>query len=173
MNDNYVCIGAIIGTHGVNGEVKVLPLTDFPERFKKLEQMKLETPTGILSLTVENVRLTAKSILVKFTEIASKEAAAQLKKCRILVDEQDVYPLPEGVYYHFQLKGLRVYDKEIGYIGVLNDIIETGANDVYVLDSPKWGEVLIPAIKQVIKTIDLDEGSILVELLPGLIDDNS
>ena len=79
--------------------------------------------------------------------------------------------MPEGYFYHFQLQGLSVYDVEKGLLGELTDIIETGANDVYVVDSPQYGEILIPAIKDVILAVKLEEKLMEINLLPGLIED--
>ncbi|HZK00776.1 MAG TPA: ribosome maturation factor RimM, partial [Tissierellaceae bacterium] len=82
-----------------------------------------------------------------------------------------VYPLPEGYYYHFQLEGMDVYDDKLGHLGKLTDVLETGANDVYIVKSEKYGEILIPAIKQVIKAVDVETNIMRVELLEGLIDE--
>jgi len=103
--------------------------------------------------------------------VESKEDAQNYRGAMLMVEEKDVYPLPEGVYYHFQLRGLDVYDSRHGYLGKLTDILETGANDVYLVKSPKYGEVLIPAIGEVINSIDLDQGEMKVTLLPGLLDE--
>lgn len=169
--DDLVSIGRISGTHGYKGTVKVTPLTDFPERFRGLKQVYLNHAGTVRPVAVESAVPQNQVVLVKLSGVESKEDAQNYRGAMLMVEEKDVYPLPEGVYYHFQLRGLDVYDSWHGYLGKLTDILETGANDVYLVKSPKYGEVLIPAIGEVINSIDLDQGEMKVTLLPGLLDE--
>lgn len=168
---NLVSIGKIAGTHGYKGTVKVIPLTDFPERFKNLQQVYLNHNGTVTQVAVESSNVSNQPLLIKLKGIESKEEAQNYRGSLLMVEEKDVFPLPEGVYYHFQLQGLKVYDLERGLLGTLTQILETGANDVYVVDSPRYGEILIPAIRDVIEAVDLDQGEMRVKLLPGLIDE--
>lgn len=171
MNDeDLVSIGVIRGAYGLRGEVKVAPLTDFPERFNKMENVFVVGPEGRTLMTVENTRTSNQTFLFKFREVDSREIAEGLRGQHLMVPENEVYPLPEGSYYHFQLKGLQVYDQELGYLGILQDVLETGANDVYSIKSEKFGVVLIPAIKDVVLQVDLQKGEMQIKLLPGLLD---
>ncbi len=169
--DELVSIGKIVGTFGYKGAVKVLPLTDFPERFKKLKEVRLCQGDQIEIITVEETKPHNELFVLKLKGIESKEAAFAYKNALLKITEDETYPLPEGYYYHFQLQGMQVYDSKRGYLGILADVLETGANDVYVVNADKYGEILIPAIKQVIKQVDVENKTMQVELLEGLIDE--
>ncbi len=171
MAAELIAIGKIVGHFGYKGEVKIIPLTDFPERFKSLKQVHINYKGQISTKAVEAVKNHGQGWLLKLSGIDDKETADQYRGSLLQVDETEVYPLPEGSYYHFQLQGLKVFDKQRGFLGELTDIIETGANDVYVVESASYKEILIPAIKQVIVSIDLQAKTMLVDLLPGIIDD--
>lgn len=168
---DMVAIGEICGTHGYRGEVKVIPLTDFPERFFKMTEVWIETGRGLRLMDIENVRPHRQFLLIKFAGIESKEAAAVLARGVLMVREKDVCPLPEGTYYIYQLIGLEVWDEERGELGKLVDVITTGANDVYVVRGERYGEILLPAIKEVVLNIDLAANTMRVRLMPGLVDE--
>lgn len=171
MSEELIAIGKITGHFGYKGEVKVTPLTDFPERFNRLEQVKVNKKGQIFTKQVESVKSNANGFLLKLSGIDSKETAQEFRGSLLQIEETEVYPLPEGYYYHFQLKGLQVYDNLRGLLGELTDVLETGANDVYVVKSPRYKEILIPAIKEVILKVDLENKMMQVDLLPGIIDD--
>ncbi|MGR6836606.1 ribosome maturation factor RimM [Syntrophomonas erecta] len=168
---DLVSIGRIVGTHGYKGILKVVPLTDFPERFKVLKKVYIHRGRQVELVEMESVQPHRDMMLVKIKGIDSREVGQDYCNAWLKITEDDLYPLPEGYYYHFQLEGLSVYDKKRGYIGELVEILETGVNDVYVVNSPRYGEVLIPAIKEVIQAVDLDQKKMRVSLLPGLIED--
>ena len=165
-----ISIGRIVGTHGYKGTVKVESLTDFPERFNDLKTIRLLHAKKTVEMNVESCGQYKGLILMKIQGIESKEEAQLYRNALLCIDEADIYQLPEGYYYHFQLEGLAVYDMEKGYLGVLKEVLETGANDVYVVDSEVYGELLIPAIKQVIQEVDLAAKRMQVKLLDGLVD---
>ena len=169
--DQFISIGKIVDTHGYKGLVKVIPLTDFPERFNLLEKIVLNMNNRCTDLGIDSVKKYKNCYLFKFRGIDSKEEAEDYKNALLQVDDSEVYPLPDGYYYHFQLQGLDVYDLKRGLLGKLKEIIETGANDVYLIKSPKYGEILIPAIKEVITEINLQEKKMFIRLLPGLMKD--
>ena len=148
-----------------------MPLTDFPERFKLLKQVKVNHKGQIITKEVEEVKNHSHGWLLKLSGIDSKETALEYRGSLLQIHESEVYPLPEGYYYHFQLQGLQVHDISRGLLGELTEVLETGANDVYVVKSPRYKEILIPAIKEVILHIDLQEKIMQVDLLPGIIDD--
>lgn len=160
-----------MGTFGYKGVVKVLPLTDFPQRFKKLNKVKLVHNDKLLDMIVEETKAHNELFLFKLQGIESKEEAIEYKNALLKVTEEETYTLPEGYYYHFQLKGMDVYDEKRGYLGKLTDILETGANDVYTVKSDQYGEILIPSIKQVIKSVDVENKTMQVVLLEGLINE--
>lgn len=170
MDDNRISIGRVTGVFGIKGWVKVFPLTDFPERFKVLKEVYCNVSGVVQRFVVESSRPHKAGYLLKFRGIENPDQAKELRQALVQIDEDDIYPLPEGFYYHFQLRGLQIYDHELGFLGVLSEILETGANDVYIVESPRFGEVLIPALKKVILKVDLGLGRMDVALLPGLVD---
>ena len=162
-------VGKIVGTHGYKGTVKVQPLTDFPERFKQIKKLQVGQGKTGGELTVEKCTIHPTQLLMKFEGIDNLEEAARYRNQFLSVYADELYPLPAGHYYHFQLIGMKVEDLEKGYLGELTEILETGANDVYVVKSEVFGEILIPAIKQVICSVDIAQKRMQVKLLPGLL----
>jgi 16S rRNA processing protein RimM len=169
-SQELIKIGKITGTHGYKGTVKVELLTDFPQRFQDLQKVKISHKNTVAELNIEACNSHKGKILMKFIGIDSIEEADKYRNAFLSISADELYPLPEGTYYHFQLIGMKVYDIEIGYLGLLTDILETGANDVYMIKSEVYGEILIPAIKEVICEVDLTQSSMKVKLLPGLIE---
>lgn len=163
-----VNIGKIVGTYGYRGNVKVESLSDFPERFLSLQKVTVLLQGKTDEYQIQDVARQNGLIIIKFKDIDSKEAAQKLKSAYLQVTEDEVYPLPDGCYYHFQLIGLKVWDTYNNYLGILKEVLETGANDVYVVEREDEKELLLPAIKDIIKEINLQENSMRVELLPGL-----
>ena len=168
--EDLINIGKIVGTYGYQGMVRIMPLTDFPERFKKLKTVILWQDGKSSKVMVEAARSYKESYLLKLQGIDSMEAAKDYRNALLKIDESQLYPLPAGHYYHFQLQGLSVYDEEKGFLGELTEVLGTGANDVYVVQSPEHGEILLPAVKDVIREINLEKKIMRVRLLPGLID---
>jgi 16S rRNA processing protein RimM len=168
-SQELIKVGRIVGTHGLKGIVKVESQTDFPERFKNTLKLKVGQGRNVGELTLESCTLHRGQLLMKFKEIETVEEAIKYRDKFISVTADELYPLPDGSYYQFQLIGLRVDDLEKGYLGQITDILETGANDVYVVKSDVYGEILIPAIKQVIREVDLSNQCMRVKLLPGLL----
>lgn len=169
MADEFVSVGRVTGTYGYQGWVRVQPLTDFPERLQKLTRIHLALSGKWQDVEVESCRPYKNYYLFKFAGINDAETARLWNHGLLQIPESEVYPLPEGYYYHFQLKGLEVFDAEKGYLGRLTEILETGANDVYIIDSARFGEILIPVIAGVIRRVDLENGVMVVALLPGLL----
>lgn len=167
--EDLINIGKIAGTYGYKGMVRIIPLTDFPERFKELKQVYVSHRGAVEEMLVEDARPYEQSYLLKLKGIDTREDAQDYRHALLQVGPDQLYPLPEGYYYHFQLQGLSVYDVEKGLLGKLTEILETGANDVYVVKSEEYGEILLPAIKEVVLDVDLEAGTMQVRLLPGLI----
>lgn len=170
-SDELISVGRIAGTYGYAGMVKVIPMTDFPERFNNMNTVKLQTKHQIVEVGIESVKPYKEGYLFKFSGIDSLEVAREYQYAYLKIDESELNPLPEGYYYHFQLQCLEVYDEARGRLGVLKEVLETGANDVYVINSPQYGEILIPAIKEVILDVNIETKIMKVRLLPGLIND--
>lgn len=165
MTNRDITIGKIVGTHGHHGTVKVHPLTDFPDRFAEMKSLTLELNGKQKEYTVVETRYHRKHILVKLGEIADMSAAENLRGALIKVGREELTPLPEGNYYIFEIVGLKVFTPEGEYIGVVEDVIQTGANDVYVVASgDKKRPVLVPALKEVVREIDVKNGRMVILL---------
>ncbi len=159
-------IGRVLKPWGFRGLVKIQILTDFPERFASLQTVLLGD--GAKRFSVESARLIQDAALLKLQGIDSSEEAAKLRGLDVLVPIEEAVPLPEGKYYHYQLIGLAVETASGQALGRITEILQTGANDVYVVNDGQR-EVLLPAIEPVIRSIDLEHGRMTVELLEGLI----
>ncbi len=161
-------IGKIVNTHGVKGEVRVLPSTDDVKRFGKLKEVKVENRT-MTTYEIETVRYHKNFVLLKFKGIDTMNEAELLKNSLLKIDRKDALPLKKDEYYQCDLYGLRVVTDTGKDLGKLTDILMTGSNDVYVVRNEEK-EILIPAIKQCILKVDLEAGEMLVHLLEGLED---
>lgn len=161
MNTNLIVIGQIVAPHGVRGELRVTPLTDFPDRFTKLKSVLLNDGS---SLQIEGVRNHKQFILLKFRGINTMDEANLMRGKLIHVDRKDLVPLPEGHYYQFEIIGLQVYAETGEYLGKVTDILSTGSNDVYVVEQEGNKPVLIPALKEVVLKIDTKGGQMTVKL---------
>ena len=162
-------VGVITQTHGVRGEVKVFPTTDDPARFKKLKQVVLDTGKETLPLEVESVKFFKQFVILKFKGYDNINDVEKYKRCPLLVDRENAVPLGEDEYYIADMIGMEVVAEDDEIFGTLKDVIETGANDVYVIDSEKHGEVLVPAIRECILDVDIESHRMKIHLLAGLI----
>lgn len=167
MNEMFT-VGRIVNTHGVKGEIKVMPTTDDPKRFKKLKSIFVERKT-METYEIESVRYHKDFVLLKLKGIEDMNAAELLKGSVIKINRKDSLPLKKDEYYISDLFGLQVYTEEDRFLGELVDIIETGSNDVYVVrKEDREKDLLLPAIKQVIKGVELETKKMTVHLLEGL-----
>lgn len=162
-------VGVISSTHGIRGEVKVFPTTDDVKRFKKLKKVILDTGREHLPLEVESVKFFKQFAIVKFKGIDNINDIEKYKGKSLLVDRENAVKLRKDEYFIADMIGLQVYTEDGEAFGVLKDVLETGANDVYVIDSPKHGEVLIPAIKQCILDVDIEGQKMTIHLMEGLV----
>ena len=163
-------VGVITQTHGVHGEVKVFPTTDDPERFLDLEYVFLDTGREKKKLTIQSVKFFKQFVILKFKGINNINDIEKYKRCPLLVDRENAVELEEDEYFIADMIGMDVLTEDGELFGTLKDVIETGANDVYIINSKKHGEVLIPAIKECILDVNVKEGRMLVHLMEGLID---
>jgi len=161
-----ILVGVIGAPHGIRGMVRVESLSDFPSRFSPGSIMWAK-PQG-RKLEVESSAPYNAVLLVKFVGIDDRNAAELLRSARLEIKPEQVAPLPEGQYYHFQIAGLVVYEKD-KRLGVVREVLTNGAHDLYVVDTDSGEEIMIPALKSVVKKIDLTSGRMEVELPAGLI----
>ena len=157
-------VGRILAPWGIRGEVKVEVLTDFPERFAPGKAVYLDTGP----LEIERCRYYKHHLILKLVTVDSIEAAEKLRGQALTIPSSELHLLPEGQYYTFQLIGLKVVTTEGQTLGHVTDIMSTGSNDVYIV-AGKRGEILIPAIEDVVKSIDLKKGKMVVEAIEGLL----
>ena len=162
-------VGIISSTHGIRGEVKVFPTSDDANRFKNLKKVYLNTGKEQIPCEVQHVKFFKQFVIVKFKGIDNINDIEMYKGSSLLVDREDAVPLEEDEYYIADMLGMEVYTEDGEKLGILKDVIETGANDVYVIASEKYGEVLVPAIKQCILDVDMEQGRMEIHLLDGLI----
>jgi 16S rRNA processing protein RimM len=167
--EQYLKIGIITSTHGLKGEVKVFPVTDDKRRFSLLNQVLISSKGTMRPLPLAGVRYFKDRVILKFRELDSIEAVEELVKSELFVERKDALPLGENEYYIADLIGMEVITKDGEALGSIKDVMQTGANDVYCVESKKYGEILIPAIKQCIINVDVQENIMTVDLLPGLL----
>ena len=166
--EQYLQVGIISSTHGIRGEVKVFPTTDDPARFKKLKDVILDTGKEQIPMEIQGVKFFKQFVILKFKGIDNINDIEKYKGKSLLVTRENAAPLGEDEYYIADLIGMRVFTEE-GEFGVLKDVIATGANEVYVVDSAEHGEVLIPAIHECILDVNVEEQTMKVHLLDGLL----
>ena len=165
----YLEIGQIVNTFGIKGMVKIKPFTDDIKRFDKLETIYIENKKGKKEYRIEEVKYHKNMVLMKLQGIDTKEQADLLRQSYLLVDREKEEPLEEGVYYIVDLIGLEVYTDQEQFLGKVEDIFNTGSNDVYVVKDELGKQILLPGIPEVLQKVDLEKGKIIVHLIPGLI----
>ncbi|MCP5098757.1 MAG: 16S rRNA processing protein RimM [Chloroflexi bacterium] len=163
---HFLVIGKILKPHGVRGEMRVLPYTDLPERFTWLKSVYMGQRKPKL-IEVESVRFHKNLILLKLVGYDSRESIDSLRNQWLQVPESEAIPLKEDEYFLYQLEGLTVKTDEGELLGTIKQVIETGANNVFVIKGSR-GELLIPDTKEVILDIDFDADLMLVHIIDGL-----
>lgn len=168
--EDFLQIGVISSTHGIKGEVKVYPTTDDMNRFKKLKEVYLDTGKERLILHPESVKFFKQFVILKFKEFNNINEIEQYRQKSLLVDRQNAVKLRKDEYFIADLIGLKVMTDENSQLGVLKDVLQTGANDVYIVETEDGKEVLLPAIKECVLNVDVEAGEVLVHVMPGLLD---
>lgn len=172
LNENsepvFLVVGKLRKPHGIQGEMKMTVITNLPELLEEGNQAYVGA--RYRPLKIRSIRWHNADILISFEEYPGREEAGVLRNQLLFLPEEDFPPLPEGEYYHHQLIGLKVVTDDNRELGELVEILETGANDVYLVRDPAGQEVLIPATEEVIQDIQFDQQKVIVTLLPGLLD---
>lgn len=168
--DNYLRVGVISNTHGIGGEVKVFPTTDDSKRFKKLKQVFLDTGKEYMALKVERVRFFKNMVIVKFKDINNINDIEKYKGKDLLVTREEAVPLEENEYFIYDIIDALVVDEEGKEIGILKEVLTTGANDVYVVEMPNKKEILLPVIDECILEIDTENKKVIAHIMAGLLD---
>ena len=167
--EDMLQVGVITQTHGVRGEVKVFPTTDEVNRFKKLNQVILDPGKETMPLEIQSVKFFKQFVILKFKGIDNINDIEKYKRCSLYVTREHAVALEEDEYFIADMIGMEVCTEDGNIFGTLKDVIETGANDVYVIENAEHGEVLVPAIKECIRSVDIEKGQMMIHLMDGLI----
>ena len=159
--EDLLQVGVITTTHGVRGEVKVFPTTDDPARFKKLKNVVLDTGKELVDLEVAGVKFFKNMVIVKFKGIVNINDVEKYRKKSLYVTRENAVKLKKNEYFIADLIGLQAESDEGEDLGELSDVLQTGANDVYVLSKEGTDDILLPAIKECVKEVDLENGKII------------
>ena len=163
-------VGVIVRTHGIRGEVKVFPTTDSPDRFKSLKTVQIRRGNNYITAEIENVRFFKNLVIVKFKGIDDINDVEKHVGSDLMIKREDGIALSDGEYYVSDIVGLKVLTEEGAVLGTVSDVLETGANDIYLVKSDDGKEYMIPAVKAFIPDINLEEEKITVRTIPGLLD---
>jgi len=170
MKETMLRVGVISSTHGVRGEVKVYPTTDDVNRFRDLKTVVLDTGKELIPLEVQGVKFFKNMVILKFKGYDNINDIEKYKGKDLLVTRENAVELEEGENFIVDLIGLTVVTDEGETLGTLVDVMKTGANDVYVVETADGREVLLPVISQCVLDVKLDEGTVLVHIMLGLLD---
>lgn len=166
----FLRVGTIASTHGIRGEVKVFPTTDDVKRFKKLKHCFLDTGKERIPLEVESVKFFKQFTILKFKDYDNINDVEKYKGKDLLVDRANAVKLQKNEYFIADLIGLKVVTDEGNDFGILKDVLQTGANDVYVINGTDGKEYLFPVIRECVLDISLEKGIVTVHIMPGLLD---
>lgn len=171
VEPNYLLVGRILKPHGVRGEVRVVVETEDPRRFKGMTEIHIsrrerQTPKPI---AIEGVRFHQDKALIKFEGYRNREEAEALRGHFLWVPLEDALPLDDGEFYLYELIGMAVWTEDDRMIGHIKDTIQTGANEVFVVDGGELGEVLIPDTEEVVLEINREARKVLIHPIPGLL----
>lgn len=164
-------VGVISSPHGVRGEVKVFPTTDDANRFKKLKKVILDTGMEKKELEIQGVKFFKQFVILKFKGIDNINDIEKYKGKSLYVTRENAVKLRKDEYFIADLIDMQVVLEDGTLLGILTDVMKTGANDVYCVESEKYGEVLLPAIGECILDVDVEGRKMTVHLMPGLIDE--
>lgn len=170
MENDLFRVGVIANTHGIRGEVKVYPTTDNINRFNDLKDVILDTGREYINLQVQGVKYFKNMAILKFKGIDNINDIEKYKGKDLLVTRENAIPLEVNEYYIADLIDMEVYNEDGSRLGVLNDVMQTGANDVYVINLENGGELLLPNIDQCILEVNIEEKKMTVHVLEGLMD---
>ncbi len=169
--ENLLQVGAITQTHGIKGEVKVFPTTDDVNRFKKLKNVLLDTGNENIELEIEGVKFFKQYVILKFKGIDNINDVEKYKGKSLFVTRENAVKLKKNEYFIADMIGMKVITDEEKDFGVLKEVMITGANDVYVVETLDGKEVLLPAIKQCILEVDIENQLMKVHIMKGLLDE--
>lgn len=162
-------VGVITQTHGIRGEVKVFPTTDDASRFRKLKSVIMDTGKERLDMEISGVKFFKQYVIVRFKGIDSINDAEKYKGAKLYVTRDNAVRLRKDEYFVADLIGMNVVTEDGELFGILRDVMSTGANDVYVVEREDTSEILLPAIRECVRNIDMEQGVITVHIMDGLL----
>lgn len=168
--EDMLRIGVVTTTHGLRGEVKVFPTTDDVKRFEQCDEVILVTGQGNLTLHVEQVKFFKNIVIVKFKEFHDINEVEGFRRCDLMVTRENALPLKEGEYYLCDVIGARVCEEDGKEIGVVTEVLETGANNVFAIRTKDGKEVLFPVIPDCIKKVDIENKLVTAHVMKGLME---
>ena len=168
--EDLLQVGIITSTHGVRGEVKVYPTTDDPRRFRRLKEVVLDTGKEKMNLEIEGVKFFKQFVILKFKGLDNINDIEKYRQKSLYVTRKNAVRLQRDEYFIADLIGLKLQDEDGKELGTVKDVIETGANDVYEVEMADGKSLLLPAIKQCILNVDVENGTMQVHVLEGLLD---
>ncbi len=170
MENDYLRVGTFVNTHGIKGEIKVYPHTDDVKRFSDLESVIIDTGKEYIRYEIQNVRYFKNMAILKFKDINNINDIEKYKGSDLLITREQAVPLEEGEYFICDIIGAVVTTDEGEELGIVKDVIQTGANDVYLVKGKDNKEILLPVIPSCVLDINTDEKTVKVHVLPGLLD---
>lgn len=171
MNEKLVTVGRIVNSHGIRGELKVVPETDFPERFDKGNTLIIvDSQNKQTSVTVQTSRLHKNMFILQFAEFSNINEVEKFKGALVKIEAKNQKPLEEGEYYYHEIIGCKVVTEEGQELGLISEVLTPGANDVWVVSLPKGKQLLLPVIDDVILNVDIALKTIRIHLMEGLLE---
>ncbi|MCL2052526.1 MAG: ribosome maturation factor RimM [Lachnospiraceae bacterium] len=168
--DNRLRVGVIASPHGLKGEVKVFPTTDNASRFKKLKAVMMDNGSEFVKLAITGLKFSGKFVVLKFSGFERIEDAQKCKGFGLWIDREDAVKLAKNEFFIADLIGMQVIDEDSKELGEIKDVIQTGANDVYVVKQKEGKDLLFPAIKECILDINAEKRIIRVHVMEGLLE---
>ncbi len=165
----HIAVGKITQAHGMGGWLKVVPYSGIPQRFEVLRTLYVDTDYGFQGYIVEDVNVQQKDVLLKLRNVDSRDDAQKLGKHDLLVPTDQSIELPENSYFVHDLIGIKVQNEAGEEIGHVSEVLTNSGNDIYVVKKEQQ-EVLIPAVEEFIKSVDVLQGCMVVELIDGMLD---
>ncbi len=169
LSDEFITIGKVVSTQGNKGEVNILPLTDSTDRFKNIVTVFLRNNNGQTTLNIEKIRIKEDTVILKLKDIESIEEAKMIVGSFLEVERKNAVKLPKDTYFIFEIIGLEVYTENNIFLGKVENVISTGSNDVYIVKGKNKKELFIPAIREIVKNVNLEKRRITINMVDGLI----
>jgi len=169
LSDEFITIGKVVSIQGNKGEVNILPLTDSIDRFKNLNKVFLRNKNSQTMLSVEKIRIKKDTVILKLKDIENIGEAKTIVGSFLEVERKNAVKLPKDTYFIFEIIGLEIYTENNIFLGKVENVISTGSNDVYIVKGENKKELFIPAIREVVKNVNLEKKRITIKMVDGLI----